>query len=191
MQSRYWGAWTNAYLNSGDLRDAGSVDRSEAVPAAFDLPKGVTVPAGRYDFNVYHGRIESALSRPVVGGAGRAVLRLLRRHLLQTDAEITLKPNETFLITAEHIMDRIDLPTGKVDIHNRLARPRRELHARHAAAHAGAIRQYLRGLWAIGALPQGIRAGERAADRGATIGQGAYVSHESAISVRLGHTVRF
>ncbi|MBI3677916.1 MAG: carbohydrate binding family 9 domain-containing protein [Proteobacteria bacterium] len=116
IQTRVARAWTAAYTNRGDYFLLETWNDRENTPM-FTLPHNIAVPAGQYEWQVFHGRIETALDRSISGIFDVECCGFYGGRLLQTDSEINFQPNETVTLTATHTMQIIDLPTGHVAIH--------------------------------------------------------------------------
>jgi hypothetical protein len=115
--TRFAGAYASIYTNAGDFLELeGKVD-NENITTPFTLPHNITVPVGEYTFGVFHGRIETSPARFL-----SAIVDLeydsgyYGGHLLQTDTTINASPNDTFTVSARHIMQQISVPAGNVAI---------------------------------------------------------------------------
>jgi hypothetical protein len=192
LQSRFNGAWTGAYTNAGDFFLAETWSDTEKVSAPFSLPGNLVVPAGDYTFEVFHARTETSLSRPVALIFDVQCCGFFNGSLLQTDATLDIRPNSTFSFKLRHIMDALDLPTGHTVIHIGSLdagvnfTPDMQLLAQ--AQYDNVSDQFglsLRYRWEFAPGSELLVA----AGDDATI-NGGYFSHESALSIRLGHTIR-
>ncbi len=75
------------------------------------------MPAGDYDWQVYHGHVETATDRWISGVFDVQCCGFYGGQLLQTNLTVTLHPDDTFTFSGQHIMEQITLPTGHVTIH--------------------------------------------------------------------------
>lgn len=87
------------------------------VTPSFTLPHNIVVPAGQYDWEVWHGHIETASQRFVSGAFDVQCCGFYGGTMLQTDTTLELFPNETVTFDAHHTMQVIHIPTGHVTIH--------------------------------------------------------------------------
>ena len=116
-QSSQEGAWAAAFLQRGEFGLIETWNDFEKIPVAFDLPNNVVVPAGNYDWQVFHGRFETATDRFISGVFDVQCCGFYNGHLLQTQTTINLHPGSTLTFSGEHTMQLIGLPTGHVAIH--------------------------------------------------------------------------
>ena len=116
-QSSLEGAWAAAYTQRGEFGQIETWNDFEKIPVAFDLPNNVVVPAGNYDWQVFHGHIETATDRFISGILDVQCCGFYNGHLLQTQTTINLHPGNTLTFSGEHTMQLIELPTGHVAIH--------------------------------------------------------------------------
>ena len=193
-QSNLEGTWAATYLQRGEFALIETWNDYEKVPAAFSLPHGVTVPAGDYDWQVFHGHVETATDRWISGILDVQCCGFYGGHLLQTNLTINLHPGDTFTFSGQHIMEQISLPTGHVNIH---------IASLDAAMNFTPDMQLrLQAQWDNISHVLGVSARYRwefapgsellvAAGDSATVDAlGHYYSHESGLSVRIGHTFR-
>jgi len=116
-QSSLEGAWTGAFTQRGEFGMLETWNDFEKIPVAFDLPHNVVVPAGNYDWQVAHGRFETANDRIISAAFDVQCCGFYNGHMLQTDTTINLHPDDTLTFSGRHIMQLIGLPTGHVAIH--------------------------------------------------------------------------
>ena len=116
-QSSLEGAWAAAYTQRGEFGQIETWNDFEKIPVAFDLPNNVVVPAGNYDWQVFHGHIETATDRFISGILDVQCCGFYNGHMLQTQTTINLHPGDTLTFSGEHTMQLIELPTGHVAIH--------------------------------------------------------------------------
>jgi hypothetical protein len=109
--------WVAGYTQRGEFAQIETWNDFERVSAPFNLPNGVIVPAGNYDWQVFHGRIDTATDRFISGTFDIQCCGFYNGHLLQTDTTINLHPDSTLTFTGRHLMQLIGLPTGHVAIH--------------------------------------------------------------------------
>jgi hypothetical protein len=115
LQSRLQGVWANVMTQEGDfflLEDW--IDFEDT--GAFALPRGVPVPAGRYTFNTVHARIETAPARFISAYVDVQCCGFYDGRLLAVDTTLNLRPNETLLFSARHIIQQIHQSGGSVPI---------------------------------------------------------------------------
>ena len=194
IQSRFEGAWVDAYLNSGDFGLFETWNDYEVVAEPFTLPHDVTVPAGTYQWQMYHLHFETAGSREIFVYEDVQCCGYFGGWLLQTDTTVHWNPNTTFNFTFRHIMDQIRLDTGHVTIHigefdadvnfTPDMQLRAQLQYDNISNGFGASLRY-RWEYAPGSELL-VTAGDIA-----TILHGSYVSHVSQFGIRLGHLFRF
>lgn len=193
LQSRYNGVWTGAFTNAGDFFLAEVWSETEKVDAPFDLPKNVVVPAGDFSFMVWHARAETSYNRPLALIVDVQCCGFFDGTLLQTDVTLDYRPNSTFSFKVQHIMDAIDEPSGKVTIHiaslDAGVNFTPDMQLRAQAQYDNISEQFglsVRYRWEFAPGSELLVA----AGDTATIARGYYLSHESAVSIRLGHTIR-
>ena len=116
-QSSLEGAWAAAYTQRGEFGLIETWNDFEKIPVAFDLPNNVVVPAGDYNWQVFHGHLETATDRFISGIFDIQCCGFYNGHMLQTETTLTLHPGDTLTFTGEHTMQLIGLPTGHVAVH--------------------------------------------------------------------------
>jgi hypothetical protein len=116
-QSSLEGTWAAAYTQRGEFGLIETWNDFEKIPVAFDLPDNVVVPAGNYDWQVFHGHLETATDRFISGIFDVQCCGFYNGHMLQTETTLTMHPGDTLTFTGEHTMQLISLPTGHVAIH--------------------------------------------------------------------------
>jgi len=89
----------------------------EDVPAPFDLPRDVVVPAGEYDWVNFKAYLDTTMGRPFVVTWGIECCSFYDGSYLKSDLSLQYRPNEIFEIVPRYVAEFIDLPTGYVDIH--------------------------------------------------------------------------
>ena len=116
-QSSLEGAWAAAYTQRGEFGLIETWNDFEKIPVPFDLPNNVVVPAGNYNWQVFHGHIETATDCFISGIFDVQCCGFYNGHMLQTQTTIDLHPGDTLTFSGEHTMQLIELPTGHVAIH--------------------------------------------------------------------------
>ncbi|HEX4301777.1 MAG TPA: sugar-binding protein [Rhizomicrobium sp.] len=192
-QSSFEGAWAAGYTQRGEFGLIETWNDFEKTPA-FSLPNGVVVPAGDYDWQVYHGHLETATDRWISGVFDVQCCGFYGGHLLKTDLTVVLHPDDTFTFSGEHIMEEISLPTGHVNIHIGSVdaamnftpdmQVRLQMQYDNISHNLGYSARYR---WEF---DPGSELLVTAGDDATVNNLGAYESHLSEFSVRLGHTFR-
>ncbi len=193
-QSSLEGTWAAAYTQRGELGLVETWNDYEKVQVPFTLPHGVVVPAGDYDWQVFHGHLETATDRWVSGAFDVQCCGFYGGHLLKTDLTVVLHPDDTFTFSGEHVMEAITLPTGHVTIHigsldaamNFTPDMQLRLQAQYDTVSQDLGFQ-LRYRWEFDPGSELLIA---AGDDATVDGYGRYYSHQSDVSVRIGHTFR-
>lgn len=116
-QSRETHFWLSVSDTYADVFQAGFYNFYENVPAAFDLPRGVTVPAGEYRWTNFEAYVDTTQGRAVVLTWRVQCCSFYNGNYLRSDFRIQYRPNQYFEITPRYVSEFIDLPTGYVDIH--------------------------------------------------------------------------
>ena len=117
VQSVYnFNPWAGAYTETGDYVFLEVWEDVETTPA-FTLPHDIPVPAGKYVFDVVHFRTETAPGRFLSTNFDFRYGGFYGGRLLQTDTTVNMNPNDTFTISARHIMQQLSMPAGNVAIH--------------------------------------------------------------------------
>ncbi len=193
-QSALEGTWAAAYTQRGDFGLIETWNDYERVAAAFALPRNVTVPAGAYDWQVYHGRIETATDRWISAVYDVQCCGFYGGHLLKSDLTVTLHPDDTFTFSGEHVLEQISLPSGHVAIHigslDAAMNFTPDMQLRIQAQYDNVSNDLgfsMRYRWEFDPGSELLIA---AGDDATVDPVGHYVSHLSQISVRIGHTFR-
>lgn len=116
IQTQIVRAAMTALADSGDSFRLETWNDFENTPE-FLLPHNIPVPAGAYQWQVYHARVETALDRAVSGVFDVQCCGFYAGQMLQTDSTVTLLPNELVSVIVHHTWQNIHLPTGHVAIH--------------------------------------------------------------------------
>ena len=114
--SFHYDPWFGVFTRDGDYFFIEAFEYSDTVPS-FGLPHDLVVPAGTYTMPNLHFRTETAPGRFLSGVVDVQYGRFYGGKLLQTDTTVNVNPNETFMISARHIMQQISMPAGNVAIH--------------------------------------------------------------------------
>ena len=193
-QSSLEGTWVAGYTQRGEFGLLETWNDYEKVPVAFSLPNGVIVPAGDYDWQVYHGHIETATDRWISTVFDVQCCGFYGGQMLQTNLTVNLHPDDTFTFSGQHIMQLITLPTGHVNIHIASLdaamnfTPDMQLRLQTQWDNISQDLGYsLRYRWEF--LP-GSELLIVAGDDATVDTLGRYQSHLTQFSVRLGHTFR-
>jgi len=193
-QSAFEGTWAAAYLQRGEFALVETWNDYEKVFAPFTLPNNVVVPAGDYDWQVYHGHIETATDRWISGVLDVQCCGFYGGQMLKTDLTLALHPDDTFTFSGEHTMELITLPTGKVNIHigsvDAALNFTPDMQVRMQAQWDNVSNDLgfsVRYRWEFDPGSEILVA---VGDDATVDGFGTYESHMTQISVRLGHTFR-
>lgn len=193
-QSAQEGAWAAAFLNSGEFGLVETWNQYERIPFAFSLPHGVVVPAANYNWQVFHGRVETATHRWLSGTFDVQCCGFYGGSLLQTNMTLAVRPDDTFTFSGQHIMQMIDLPTGQVNIHIASVdaamnfTPDMQLRLQTQWDNISeALGLSVRYRWEFA---PGSELLITAGDSATVDSFGHYYSHLSQVSIRIGHTFR-
>ena len=116
VQSFYnFDPWIGLYTQDGDYFFTEVWEDSENTPA-FTLPHNIPIPAGKYSFDVFHFRTETAPGRFISAQLDFQYGGFYGGTLLQTDSTVNINPNDTFMFSMRHIMQQISVPAGNVAI---------------------------------------------------------------------------
>ncbi len=193
-QSALEGTWTAAYTQRGEFALLETWNDYEKIPVAFSLPHNVVVPAADYDWQVFHGHVETATDRFIAAVFDVQCCGFYNGHLLKTDLTLNLHPDDTFTFSGEHVMEQISLPTGHVAIHigsiDAAMNFTPDMQLRMQTQYDNISHNLgfsLRYRWEF--IP-GTELLIAAGDDSTVDGFGRYVSHLSQVSVRIGHIFR-
>jgi hypothetical protein len=92
-------------------------DYFELIREPFDLPRDVIVPAGRYEWANFAGRVQSAAGRPLQVVVEAECCSFYDGDAYTVEVMVNYRPNESFELLPRYEGTFIDLPTGQVDIH--------------------------------------------------------------------------
>lgn len=194
-QTSLEGTWAAAYLQRGEFALIETWNDYERVDVPFDLPHGVTVAAGDYNWQVIHGHFETATDRILSGTFDVQCCGFYGGNLLKTDLTLSFRPDDTFTFSGEHIFENIKMATGHVAIHigsiDAAMNVTPDMQLRVQAQFdniSNDLGVSVRYRWEFDPGTELLVA----AGDDATVNQlGHYVSHLSQVSVRIGHTFRF
>jgi hypothetical protein len=116
-QSRETHLWTAVSNRYADVFQFGFFNYYENVPEAFDIPRGVIVPAGEYHWTNVEAYVDTTQGRPLVLTWRVQCCSFYNGNYLRSDFRIQWRPNQYFEIVPRYVSEYIDLPTGYVDIH--------------------------------------------------------------------------
>jgi hypothetical protein len=117
IQSHFrYDPWVGVYTEAGDYFFFEAWEDAETVPS-FSLPHDLVIPAGTYTMPMLHFHSDTASARFVSGNFDLQYGSFYGGKLLQTDTTVNLTPNDTFMLSARHIMQQISVPAGNVSIH--------------------------------------------------------------------------
>ena len=117
LQSSQFRAWGEVESQQADAYDLNIYNYYENVPAAFSLPKGVRVPAGKYGWTNIAPKIDTTRGRTFSVNWQVECCRFYNGDYLKSDFTLIFRPNEVFELTPRYVATFIDLPTGHVAIH--------------------------------------------------------------------------
>ncbi len=184
--------WFSVFFQSGDNMWAEMWEDHETVPS-FTLPHNIVVPAGSYVFSTWHWHGESAPQRLLSTVLDVQYGKYYGGKLLQTDAQLTVTPNETLSASVRHVMQDIHMPGGNVTI---------QVASLDASVNFTPD-MYVRAQWQYDNISKNVGLSVRyrweyapgtellvVAGDDATLSGHYYQSHVSQLSVRLGKTFR-
>ena len=116
LESRENGIWGGFLTQSVDSAFFNVFNSYENVLSPFELPKGVIVPAGEYEWTNATLSLESSASRPISLNVEVACCSFFGGDRLRTFAAMNWRPNSTLDIGLQHQFQNISLPTGDVEI---------------------------------------------------------------------------
>lgn len=175
------------------------VDRFvEVLTAPFDLPGGLVVPAGRYSFARWTGRIQTAPSRPFSVEFKVTCCDYYNGRSTETELQLSWHPSPHFTTSFSHELQPIDLPDGRTSIHieslGLTANFTPDMKLVTEAQYDNVSRRFgasMRYRWEMRPGTELlVTLGESAILTGA-VPHGAYRSEATAIAVRLGHRFQF
>jgi hypothetical protein len=103
--------------NPGDQFQLEATNFFENVPEAFDLPRDIIVPAGKYDWTNISVSFESSNARTLAIDAQVTCCSFYNGRSIEASIELSYRPNEYFEIVPSYEASFIDMPAGRVDIH--------------------------------------------------------------------------
>ena len=117
LQSSQLRLWGEVESQQADAYDLNVYRYYENVPSAFSLPKGVPVPAGKYEWTNIVPQINTTRGRWYSLNWTVECCSFYAGNYLKSDFALTLRPDERFEIVPRYVATFIDLPTGYVAIH--------------------------------------------------------------------------
>jgi len=117
LQSRENAAGVVAYTEDSDLIEVTARSYGENVTTAFNLPGGVQVPAGNYNWVNGNLHIESAVGRSYSLIADVLCCNFYDGNYLRADMAFSFRIGDYLEIGPRYVGTFIRLPTGDVDIH--------------------------------------------------------------------------
>ena len=117
IQSSQVRLWGEVESQQADAYDLNVYHYYEDVPKVFSLPKGVPVPAGRYEWTNIVPQINMTRARWYSLNWIVECCSFYAGNYFKSDFQLTLRPDERFEIVPRYVATFIDLPTGYVAIH--------------------------------------------------------------------------
>jgi hypothetical protein len=114
LETRENGAWAGFQTQDTDAAFLNLFNDYENIPAPFFLPRGVLVPAGKYEWTGVVLNLESSIGRPVSTVIEVRCCDWYDGTLFRTYFYVNWRPDTTWEIGAEHQFLGISLPTGDV-----------------------------------------------------------------------------
>lgn len=194
VEDYFLGAWVGTFTRDGWIFFANVFQNYEEVPAAFDLPQGVTVPAGNYLTHSASFHVETPTGRPLVMSIDFEAGGFLSGTYRAMSVFATWIPDDTFEFEFSYRMNDIKLPTGEVDIQilglNGTMNFTPDMQLRMQAQWDNISQAFglsLRYRWEY---EPGAELFVAAGESGVTEGR-KYISQATQASVRIGHTFRY
>ncbi len=117
IQSRQSRLWTRINSRNIDTFDLNVYNYFENVPEPFNLPGGVPVPTGKYDWTNVVTRIDTTQGRWWTFTISAECCSFYNGNYFKIDNSVTFRFTPQFEINPRYVATFIDLPTGYVDIH--------------------------------------------------------------------------
>ena len=117
VRSRETGAWVAGYNTAGDQLTVTVLNTYEAPFAPFRLPKGLVIPAGRYEWSHISPKLVTSFARPLTVTWETDCCTYYNGDYLKSDLTLDYRPNDTFGIVLQHVMTVLHMPAGHVNIH--------------------------------------------------------------------------
>jgi hypothetical protein len=194
MESRANDVFVRARSRGGDQATFAVINSFEDVPATFFLPRNVPVLAGRYDWTNVNVMVRTFNGRLLTLQADITCCRFYDGDAVVTRTNLIFRPSTYFEINVGHEANRIDLPTGKVDIHlstadavvNFLPDMQLALQIQHdnISENLGVSARYRWEYHPGNELFLGLGQSALISNRG-------FVGQATQATIRLGHTFRF
>ena len=102
---------------NNDILNFRAVNHFENIPALFDLPGGVAVPAGDYEWTTVGGFIQTSQGRFIAVRAEGNCCSFYDGDGVEGVFQVNLRPNQYFEAVASYRPTFLDLPGGSTDIH--------------------------------------------------------------------------
>jgi hypothetical protein len=180
--------------DSADEFQLSLVDVYEDVPAAFDLPRNIVVPSGRYGWTNFSLSLETSEARVLAAEIELVCCGFYNGRAVELSANLSYRPNEYFEFSPGYEGNFIELPGGSVDIHVLSAASTVNFTPDMQVALQA---QYDNISKDIGFLARYRWEYQPGSELFAALGQSALVPHgrplaqSTQFSLRLGHTFRF
>jgi hypothetical protein len=117
VQSRELEAGTSLITQNNHLFELRAINYFERVPELFVLPGDVPVPVGKYEWTNFSASFTTSRFRPISVSGEIICCSFYGGSSLQTSLSTTLQPSRFWGLTASHDWNRLEMPTGDVDIH--------------------------------------------------------------------------
>jgi hypothetical protein len=177
-----------------DEFELGIADVFEDVPEAFDLPRGIIVPQGRYRWTNIEARFESSDGRALGVEIEVSCCGFYNGIAVETSIQFSYRPNAVFEIAPSYEGSFIDLPTGAVDIHVLAGEGIVNFTPDMQLALQVQYDNISENLGFLGRYRWEYQPGGElfiALGQSALIRRGGLIAQTTELSVRLGHTFRF
>lgn len=195
LESRENGVSAGTYLQSGDLAFIDIFNDYENVTTPFELPRGVMVPAKEYEWTNISPYFETSQSRSVQASLDLECCSFLDGDMYSASLSVNYRPDSTFAIAPNYFYQRIDLPTGDLEI---------QIYALDFTVNFTPDMQLLTQVQ-YDNISQGVGLSARyrwefapGSELFVAVGESAdlrehlhYSSQTSQASIRIGHTLRF
>lgn len=116
LESRENGVWFGFSAPSQDIFFVNAVNAYEDVTTPFNLPRGVVVPAGKYDWTNVSTNVETAQSRWFFVDWELECCSFLDGDYFRNNLYVEVRPNQYLSVGTSYGYRDIDLPTGDVQI---------------------------------------------------------------------------
>jgi hypothetical protein len=116
FQTRNAGLYAGLMTESGYYFQLEGKLLNERVPAPFDLPQAITVPAAEYTSGDLHIVAETPVGRLLSTAFDFEYAGFYGGRNLQTTSTVNFNPNETFTFSVRHLMQDLHMPHDAVTI---------------------------------------------------------------------------